>query len=131
MFFNTVHNSFLCNFLLILWVSLSDEALFLVRFKLPISCCCYVHTPFVVLFFYYPIVFWYCRSFFHWWSPLLFCLFVCLLGLLKRKFRAQPLQLKLRIAIDATPGGCWKYWNEINYDVNWFCFKGVTVIKIQ
>jgi len=34
------------------------------------------------------------------------------------------------LAIDAKPGGCTKYGNEIKYDVIWFCsfcFKGVHV----
>ena len=47
------------------------------------------------------------------------------------------------IDIDATPGGCTKYWNEIKYGVLWFCsfcfkvfmftlnFKCVPVIKFQ
>ena len=79
------------------------------------------------------------------------------LGLLKRMVRAQPLQLHLveltrvihhmcaaipqqyihrhllsmstqYLAVNATPGGCTKYQNEIRYDVIWFCsfcFKGV------
>ena len=78
---------------------------------------------------------------------------------LKRKVRAQSLQLNLReltcvihqmcaaipqqyihrhilsmstryIVVNATPSGCIKYWNEIKYDVIWFCcfcFKGVHV----
>ena len=82
-----------------------------------------------------------------------------LLEILKRKVRAQPLQLNLReltsvfyqmctafphqyihrhilsmstryIAVEATPGGCTKYWNEIKYDLNGFCdlcFKGIHV----
>ena len=82
-----------------------------------------------------------------------------LLDLLKRKVRAQPMELNLReftlvihrmcaaiqhqyihrhilsmstryLAVDATPGGCTKYWNEIKYDVIWicsFCVKGVPV----
>ena len=32
--------------------------------------------------------------------------------------------------VDATPGGCTKYWNEIKYNVIWFCsfcFKSVNV----
>ena len=74
-----------------------------------------------------------------------------LLDLLKRKVRAQPLQVNLRkltrviylhmcaaipqqyihrhmlsmsvqcLVIDATPCGCTKYWIEIIYDVIWFC----------
>ena len=94
-----------------------------------------------------------------------------LLDLLKRKVRAQPLQLNIReltrviyqmcaaipkqyinrhiiststryLAVDATPGGCTQYWNEIRYDMIWFCsffvlrmsmltlkFKFVPVIK--
>ena len=34
------------------------------------------------------------------------------------------------IAVDATPGGCTKYSDEIQYDVIWFCsfcIKGVQV----
>ena len=82
-----------------------------------------------------------------------------LLDLLKRKVRAQPMELNLReftlvihrmcaaiqhqyihrhilsmsarcLVVDATPGGCTKYWNEIKYDVIWicsFCVKGVPV----
>ena len=83
-----------------------------------------------------------------------------LLDLLKRKVHAQLLQLTLRelthvfhqicaailqqynhshillskstryLTVDATPGECTKYWNEIKYDLIWvcsFCFKGVHV----
>ena len=79
-----------------------------------------------------------------------------LLDLLKGKVRAQPLQLKFReltrviyhmwaaipqqyihrhilskntryLAVDATSGGCTKYWNKIKYDVICFCFKSVPV----
>ena len=37
---------------------------------------------------------------------------------------------KWYLAVDAKPGVCTKYWNEIKYDVIWscsFCFKGVHV----
>ena len=37
---------------------------------------------------------------------------------------------KRYLAVDATPGGCTKYWNEIKYDVIWFCsfcFRSVPV----
>jgi len=81
------------------------------------------------------------------------------MDLLKGKVRAQRLRLNLRefthviprmcaaipqqyvhrhmltmstrfLAVDMTPGLCRKYWNEIKYDVSWFCrvcFKGVHV----
>ena len=80
-----------------------------------------------------------------------------LLDLLKRKACAQQLNLRelmwvihqvcaaipqqyiyrhiffkeytVHLAVDAIPGGC-KYWNEIKYDMIWFCsfcFKGVHV----
>ena len=28
------------------------------------------------------------------------------------------------LGVDATPGGCTKYWNEMKYDVIWSCTGG-------
>ena len=102
MFFNTVHNSFFMQFSSdIVKVSPSDDAFCLVRFKFPVCCCCFTSILWGTSFSMQLHVFWYCESFYHWWSPLLLgevvqlLVFFCLFH--KAFWRKSGIKHKLRM----------------------------------